>query len=65
MRVLLLRADLPADPVAHQHRHERHRQQRGGGHRVGLGERQRPEQPPLLRLSVKTGMNETVMTSSE
>ena len=39
-----------ADEVAHQHRHQRHRQAGGRGHRVGLGERERREQPPLLRL---------------
>ena len=49
-RVGGLLRDAAADEVAHQHRHQRDRQPCGGRHRVGLGERQRREQPALLRL---------------
>ena len=48
-RILVLRNDLAADEDHHQRRHQRDRQQRGGRHRERLGERQRAEQPPLLR----------------
>ena len=49
-RVAPLVGDAPADPVAHQHRDQRHRQPGRRRHRIGLGEGQRAEQPPLLRL---------------
>ena len=49
-RVTPLVGDAPAYPVAHQHRDQRHRQPRRRGHGVGLGESQRAEQPPFLRL---------------
>ncbi len=56
---------LPAMNGGHQHRHERDRQQRRTRHRKRLGERQRPEHPPFLRLSRKTGTNDTMMIASE
>ncbi len=49
-RVLLLGGNVPANPVAHQYRHQRHRQARRRRHRIGLGKRQRTEQPPFLGL---------------
>ncbi|MEA3221166.1 MAG: hypothetical protein OZX49_02285 [Immundisolibacter sp.] len=39
-----------ANPVAHQHRHQRHRQSGRGRHGERFSEGQRPEQPALLRL---------------
>ncbi|KAG0902276.1 hypothetical protein G6F32_017327 [Rhizopus arrhizus] len=47
--VLLFRADAAAEQVAHQNGDQGHRQPCCGGHRVGLGERQRAEQPAFLR----------------
>ena len=41
--------DAAANPVAHQHRHQRDRQAGRRRHRVGLGVGQRAEQPALLR----------------
>ncbi|MNF41891.1 hypothetical protein D3C84_229290 [compost metagenome] len=49
-RVARLIGNPPANPVAHQHRHQGHRQPRGGGHGIGLGEGQRAEQPAFLGL---------------
>ena len=49
-RVFLLGNDPAAHENHHQRRHQRHRKQRRGRHRKGLGEGERAEQPPLLRL---------------
>ncbi len=51
--VVVLGADAPAHEQQHQHRDERHREQRCGDHRKGLGERQRVEQPAFLRLQAE------------
>jgi hypothetical protein len=47
-RILRFRHDLALDEQHHQDRHQRHRKQRRAGHREGLGEGQRREQPPFL-----------------
>ncbi|MDT4803964.1 hypothetical protein FQZ97_367300 [compost metagenome] len=49
-RVLLLMGNPPANPVAHQHRHQGHREAGRRRHGVGLGERQRAEQTTFLGL---------------
>ena len=48
--VAVLARNAAADQITHQHRDQRDRQPRRGGHRVGLGEGERREQPPLLGL---------------
>ena len=48
--VLFLRAHFAANEIAHENRRERDREQRRRRHRVSFRERERFEQPPLLRL---------------
>ncbi len=52
-RIFGFRRDFAADQQRHQHRHQRHAQQRGEEHRKCLGEGQRLEQPPFLRFQRK------------
>ena len=52
-RIALLARNLSPDQPPHQHRHQRYRKDRGGGHGVRLGERKRREQPSFLRLQSK------------
>ena len=48
-RIAFLIRNPPADQIAHQHRNQRDRKSRRGGHGVGLGERERREHPAFLR----------------
>ncbi len=54
-RIPVLFHDPAADEVAHQHRHERHRQPGRRRHGVGLGKRERREESSLLRLEREHG----------
>jgi hypothetical protein len=47
-RIGLLGGNAAADQIAHQDRNNRDRKSRGRGHRIGLGERERREQPSFL-----------------
>ncbi len=47
--VAQLGRDATANPVAHQHRHQRYREARSRRHRIRLGESERPKQPAFLR----------------
>ena len=49
-RIGIFGRDAAADQPAHQHRDQRYRQQRGAGHRIGFGKRQRRKQPAFLPL---------------
>ena len=46
----VLRLDPAPHPVTHEYRNQRHGEERRSGHGIGLGEGERLEQPPLLRL---------------
>ena len=54
-RVLLLGWDFAADEPAHENGRQRDRKRGGGGHRIGLRERERFEHPALLRLEREHG----------
>ena len=62
--IFVFRRNFAADEQRHQHRHKRHAEERGEEHRESFCERQRTEKTAFLRVSEKTGMKLTVMTSS-
>ena len=54
-RIRVLARDASAHKIAHQHRHERHRQPGGRRHRIALRVRERREKPSFLRLQREDG----------